>query len=148
MALGVVVTVVLALLVLAAIIYGALAFRVIARKLDAPRWWLIIVPLGNLYQMTVLAGVQWWTLFLSLIPFVGLFVSVWWLWKICQRRNYPGWWSLLFLIPLVNLVILGIVAWKDRPAVQGAVPPVIPPPSQPAAPGQKQNNAKPVRVEY
>lgn len=34
-------------------------------------------------------------------------------WKIAEARQKPGWISLLMLIPVVNLVVLGFIAWKD-----------------------------------
>jgi hypothetical protein len=53
-----------------------------------------------------------------------------WTWKICKKRNYPGWLSLtplliiipiLFVMPVINifinltpLIILSLIAWYDR----------------------------------
>ena len=67
---------------------------------------------------------HWWPwLFLIgiIIPFVGglllLAFSVFgiiWQWKMFEAVGKPGWWALLCLIPVVNLIMIGIAAWgKD-----------------------------------
>lgn len=109
------------ILILAVYIYTSLAFYYIAKKTKNDKPWLAWIPVANLYLMTQIAGVPWWTmliaLFAPLIPFIGIFVAlaiyVWWMWKICDVRNKPGWWGLLFLVPLLNLIILGVLAWGD-----------------------------------
>lgn len=103
-------------------IYSAWALMTIAKKTNTANAWLAWIPIANFYLMTQIAGVPWWTLLVILIawiPVIGslalLAVMIWWWWKICERRSFPGWWSLLItLIPLVNLVMLGIVAWSEK----------------------------------
>ena len=71
--------------------------------------------------MTQIAKVPWWTLlivvFAGFIPVVGtvasLGVTIWWWWKIAEARKKPGWLSLLLLIPIVNLIVIGVLAWSD-----------------------------------
>jgi len=101
-------------------VYMALVLMTIAKKTNTPNPWLAWIPIGNLYLMTQIAKVQWWTMlviFLAWIPFVGgiavLGVTIWWWWRICEERKRPGWWALLTLIPLANFIIPGIVAWSD-----------------------------------
>lgn len=38
-------------------------------------------------------------------------------WKIWSRTGHSGWISLLMLIPLVNLIMLYVLAFKDWPAM-------------------------------
>lgn len=38
------------------------------------------------------------------------------IWRICQRTGYPGWVSILILVPLVNLGLLYFIAFSDWPA--------------------------------
>ena len=99
-------------------VYMALVLMAIAKRTNTPNGWLAWIPIGNLYLMTQIAQVPWWTLlviFLAWIPFVGglavLGVTIWWWWKICERMKKPGWWALLTLIPIANLIIPGILAW-------------------------------------
>ena len=105
--------------VLALYAYAALALMKIAKKTNIDKPWLAWIPIANLYLITQIAGVQWWTMllviFLPIIPILGYFaamgVCIWWFWKIAETRGKPGWWGILMIIPIVNLVILGILAW-------------------------------------
>lgn len=114
--------VVFLILGIAIYIFCALAFMSIAKKTNTPNGWLAFIPIANVYLMTQIAGVSgWWTLiiFAAFIPFIGgLAVAaamVYFLWLICEKVGKPGWWSLLiYLIPIVNLVMLGILAWGKR----------------------------------
>ena len=38
--------------------------------------------------------------------------------RICQRTGYPGWMGILILVPMVNLVLLYIIAFADWPTNQ------------------------------
>ena len=101
-------------------VYMAIALMTIAKKTNTPNSWLAWIPIANIYLMTQIAKVQWWTMFAFLlvyIPFIGalafMAVFIWWWWKIAEARNMPGWYGILLIIPIVNLVIVGIIAWKD-----------------------------------
>jgi hypothetical protein len=71
-----------------------------------------------------IAGMPWWPVLLligSVIPFIGgLFSLVFaiffiiWLWKVFERLNKPGWWAIICLIPIVNLIMIGIAAWSKN----------------------------------
>ena len=107
--------------VLAIYVYMAWALMTIAQKTSTPNGWLAWIPIGNLYLMTQIAGVPWWTMlviFVGFIPVLGslaiLAVTLWWWWKISEKCGKEGWWALLFLIPVVNLVIMGILAWGKK----------------------------------
>jgi uncharacterized membrane protein YhaH (DUF805 family) len=39
--------------------------------------------------------------------------------KILNKAGYSGWWSLLLLVPLVNIVMLFVFAFADWPALRG-----------------------------
>jgi len=117
---GGIVAVVVTIVSIALYVYVALALMTIATKTRTKNAWFAWIPFLNLYLMTQVAKVPWWTMFafvLAIIPFIGFLacaaVGVWWFWKIAERRDRPGWWSLLLLIPLVNLVILGVLAWGE-----------------------------------
>jgi len=95
-------------------VYTSWVRMVIARKLNNPHPWLAWIPIAREYQLTELAGVQWWTFLLFMfIPFVNIGIWVWWWWKIAEARGKPGWFSILMLIPIVGMVVQGIIAWSD-----------------------------------
>ena len=112
---------------LAVYIYFALALMKMAEKAQVPNGWLAFIPIANLYIMTQIAGVPWWTMLVILlgwIPVVGylavLAVMLWWWWKIAERMGREGWWGIVIaLIPNVNLIMIGMLAWGE-PAKQSA----------------------------
>ena len=61
---------------------------------------------GSLYLLIV--GIFWLA---TGVVLLAMHVFMWW--KIAEARHKPGWYSLLMLIPVVNLFVLGIIAWKD-----------------------------------
>ena len=103
-------------------VFFALALMTIAKKTKTENAWLAWIPIANIYLMTQVAKVSgWYTagLLLAVIPIVGniaiiaLFCYLWW--KIAEARNRPGWWGILIgLIPIVNLVMVGMLAWSDN----------------------------------
>lgn len=99
-------------------IYFAIALMAIAKKTKTPNGWLAFIPIANIYLMTQIAKLPgWYTLgiLLAIIPFIGgiafmvLFAYFWW--KIAEEIGKPGWWGILMLIPVVNLILVGIMAW-------------------------------------
>lgn len=106
-------------LFLAIYIYSALALMAIAKKTRTANSWLAWIPIANFYLVTQMAKKSGlWTLILlaSFIPTIGglavMAVSIWLFWIIAEKIKMPGWTSLLLLVPIVNLVMLGIYAWK------------------------------------
>jgi len=77
----------------------------------------------NVYLMTQIAGVSgWWTVafFMVFIPLIGslvvLVVSVYLWWKIAERVGRPGWWAILMMVPVVNFIVMGMLAWGKSAA--------------------------------
>jgi hypothetical protein len=110
--------VVFILIALAFYIYAALALMFIAKKTKTKNGWFAFIPILNIYLMTQMAKIPaWWTLVIILpfIPFVGGLAMgaamIYFWWKIAERIHRPGWWGILMILPIVNLVILGIMAW-------------------------------------
>jgi hypothetical protein len=105
---------------LAIYVYAAFALMTIAKKTGTEPAWLAWVPVVNIYLLVKIAQQPWWQVFaiaLTFIPFVGQFafmaVMVFWWWKIAEARGKQGWLSILMLIPLVNLGVLGYLAWSE-----------------------------------
>ena len=111
---------ILLLVVLALYVYTSLALMFIARRTNTPNAWLAWIPIANVYLLTQIAQVSgWWTLavLIGAIPILGFIVltglSLWWFWRVAERVGMPGWTGLLMIIPVVNLIMLGVFAWKD-----------------------------------
>ena len=106
-------------------VYLSFAFMAIAKKAKLSTPGLAWIPgVGPAIIAFQCSGMHWWPwLFLIgiIIPFVGglllLAFSVFgiiWQWKMFEAVGKPGWWALLCLIPVVNLIMIGIAAWgKD-----------------------------------
>ena len=107
---------------LAVYVFTSWALMSIANRTKTANAWLAWIPIGNLYLMTQIAKVPWWTMlafFLGFIPVIGslvlLGVVIWWWWKICEYCQKPGWWSLVIaFVPILNFVFLGIMAWEKK----------------------------------
>jgi hypothetical protein len=124
-------------------VYYSLVLQTISKKLNYSKPWLAWIPLANLFLYPILAKRSWLYGFVYIIPFAFIpfisyisenlllipylliiliisYYNVSWTWKIFNRRKYPGWLSLsqLFIFLgfgfILYLVILGIVAWKNK----------------------------------
>ncbi|MCK9573271.1 MAG: hypothetical protein M0R20_02570 [Candidatus Omnitrophica bacterium] len=104
-------------------VYSAICLFFIAKKTNTEPAWLAWIPVANLFLMCDIAKIKYlWLLgILGLfIPFInilaniylmGLFVYVWY--KIAIARNKPGWLGILTIVPVVNLVIMGYLAFAE-----------------------------------
>jgi energy-coupling factor transporter transmembrane protein EcfT len=55
-----------------------------------------------------------------LVIYAALLVAIFVGWvKILRKAGYSGWWSLLIIVPLVNIVMFLVFAFGDWPALRG-----------------------------
>lgn len=113
--------VLVAALILGICLYAYTSFctYVIANKMGADYAWLAWVPIANLFLLVRMADLSLlWLLilFAPLIPFIGqiavvvFFGFVWY--RIATFMDKPGWLGILCIIPLVNLIIIGYLAFS------------------------------------
>jgi hypothetical protein len=112
----------LVLILLAVYIYHSWAWFTIAKKLKHKKEWVAWIPIANVALILHLGKFHWAWIFLILIPIVGwiallvLFIIA--TWRVFEKRNYPGWFSLSSIIPeigaLLYLIAIGFVSWKDK----------------------------------
>ncbi|MGB9707969.1 MAG: hypothetical protein ACPLXC_01415 [Candidatus Pacearchaeota archaeon] len=104
-------------------VYYSWAFMSIGKKVKFKYPGLAWIPaVGPLIITSQAAKMPWWPILLLAgfwIPVVGVILnlvimvfSVIWLWKTFEEVDRPGWWAILCLIPIVNLVLIGIAAWS------------------------------------
>jgi len=115
--------------------YWAWAMMTIAKKLGYKNPWLAWIPVANLFLIPILAEKKWPWGFLFFVPIVNFVFMIIWMWKVYERRRYPGALSLIWLGSLVpflnmlawiaNLIVIGLVAWNDmgRKSPATTVPP-------------------------
>lgn len=108
--------------IVAAYIYTSFAYMAIAKRVKYKSPGIAWIPgIGPMLIVSKTAKMHWWPILLligAIIPFIGFVFSialavfqVIWHWKTFEVMKRPGWWSILMLIPIVNFVIIGIVAW-------------------------------------
>ncbi len=96
-------------------VYMALVLQTIAKKTNTENAWFAWIPILNLVLMIMIARKpMWWIAMIIFVPIANIVFGIMVWIEILKRRNYPPIWFLLFLIPIVNLIILGVIAWKDR----------------------------------
>ena len=78
----------------------------IASDIAKMHWWPVLLLVG-----ICLPGLG----FLFVIAFAVFMVI--WMWKTFEKLHRPGWWAILSVIPIVNivyLVLLGVAAWGSN----------------------------------
>ena len=65
--------------------------------------------MGNNMYDSMWAGHWLWMLVMAVVVVVPV-------WRICRRIGYPGWLSLVMLVPLLNLALLYFIAFSEWPA--------------------------------
>jgi len=106
-------------------IYMSLAYMAIGKKAGLSMPGLAWIPgIGPLIITFQAAKMHWWPWLLLIgmvIPFVNVIANiaftvyvVIWSWKMFEAINKPGWWAILLLIPVLNLIMIGIAAWSKN----------------------------------
>jgi len=104
-------------------IYKSLTYMFIAKKLDHKHPWFAWIPLLRGIQKLQLADLSGWLIILSFIPviniFTGIVLGIMKIVKICKKRGFgKGLW-ILGLLPIINFVLLGILAWGKSKEERG-----------------------------
>lgn len=116
-------------------IYTAICLMKIAKKTNTPNAWMAWIPIINLFLMVQIAKKpMWWValFLLAFIPFVGgiivlvLSIIIWM--AIAKNVGKPEWWGVLAILPLINLIAMGYLAFSKSET------PVVVQPETPPAP--------------
>lgn len=92
----------LLLLLIAVKLYGVVAYTTIITLVGAGEY---IPGIGSLSVLFTLSGLLAGVVILTMHTFMWS--------KTAETREKPEWFSLLLLIPVINMVFLGVIAWKD-----------------------------------
>lgn len=110
-------------------VYMSFAYTAIGRKAKLSYPGLAWIPgIGPTITAFRASGMHWWpwlllvTVLVSWIPVISIIYmlaillfavySIVWHWKMFEVIDKPGWWAILMIIPVVNLVMIGIAAWS------------------------------------
>ena len=110
---------------LAAYLYMSFAYMAIAKKAKQSTPGLAWIPgVGPLIIAYKESNMHWWPWLLLIgyfIPFIGIITGIIflvyviiWHWKLFEAIGKEGWWAILLIIPIVNLVMIGIAAWSKK----------------------------------
>jgi uncharacterized membrane protein YoaK (UPF0700 family) len=103
----------IAVVAIAAYVYGALALQTIANKLNVENSWWAWVPILQIVLMLNMAKKPVWWIILFFIPIVGIvFMIMAWM-AIAEARNKPNWWGIVLIVPVIGLIVPGYLAWSD-----------------------------------
>lgn len=99
-------------------VYTSLALMNIAKKMDQENTWFAWVPILNTVLLFKMGDQNPLLLLLLLIPGIGALIvgifSIISLMNICEKRGYDKLLGLLALVPLANLILLGVLAWGKK----------------------------------
>ena len=99
-------------------VYTSLALMNIAKKMDQENTWFAWVPILNTVLLFKMGNQNPLLLLLLLIPGIGALIvgifSIISLMNICEKRGYDKLLGLLALVPLANLILLGVLAWGKK----------------------------------
>lgn len=115
------------LFIVATYFYFAFTQYKIAQKCGCQdnAWWAYI-PIMNLVLLTQMAGKEWYWVVFCFVPFVNLIAfAVLWI-KAAQNAGFSALWGFLALIPLVNFVSMGVMAFSGTTPSSSAPPPSTP----------------------
>ncbi|MEX0920566.1 MAG: hypothetical protein WDZ69_03230 [Candidatus Pacearchaeota archaeon] len=87
---------------------------IIAFQASDMHWWPWVVMGVSFiagFFIDTISGVVEYIYYLFVL--VSIVIVLIWSWKMFERIGRPGWWAILLLISLVNLVIIGIAAWGE-----------------------------------
>ena len=77
--------------------------------LNAPVLFILPALTGGLSGVSDVLSAA--TALITAVVIIAMHTFLWW--KIAQARQKHGWLALLMLIPVVNLIVMGLIAWKD-----------------------------------
>jgi hypothetical protein len=93
--------------------YAAICFMKIAEKTNTPNGWWAWVPILNIVLLVQIAKKPLWWILLFFIPLVNLIIIILIWVGICEARGKSPALVIGLLIPVVNLVVMGYLAFSD-----------------------------------
>lgn len=111
-------------IILIAWIFSGIVLMNIAKKTGTPNGWMGFVPILNAVLMCQCAGKPGWWFILMCIPLVNIIIAIIVWMAIAENCGRPAWWGVVIcLVPLVNFILVLMLAFGARPMT---APPVVP----------------------
>jgi len=93
-------------------IYMAVCLQTIAKKTNTENPWLAWIPIANIFLAANIAKKPMWWAILCLVPIVQIVAGIVLAIGIAEARGKESWMGILMIIPGVNLVVLGYLAFS------------------------------------
>ncbi|MGM0771859.1 MAG: DUF5684 domain-containing protein [Halobacteriota archaeon] len=94
-------------------IYFSYSLQVIAAKTQTESWWMAWIPILNLVLMVRICRLSLFAVVPFFIPLLNI-IYVAYIWgEIAFATNKSRWLGLLILIPVINLILPGYLAFSD-----------------------------------
>jgi len=107
--------IILILVILFQYVWPAFCLMTIAERTGTPHSWMAWIPLLNIYLFCKIAGHSgFWVLAILLIPLLNIIIAIWFWVDIAKRRSKSEIYGILMIIPIINLIIIGILASSER----------------------------------
>lgn len=95
--------------------YFAFCLQMIAGKTgNTEDSWMAWIPIVNIYLLCKMAGMPGWWVLLFFIPLVNIVIIVLVWMEIASALGKSNLLGLLMIIPFVNLIVLGYLAFSER----------------------------------
>jgi hypothetical protein len=94
-------------------VYVSLCLFVLAQKTGADNAWFAFVPILDLILLLSIADKPIWWIVGFLIPLVNIAVAALVWMGVATARGKPVWLGLLILVPGVNLIVIGYLAFSS-----------------------------------
>lgn len=101
-------------------VFFSLCLYLIAKKLNVAEAWAAWIPIIQVWPFLSSAGKPCWWVILLFIPLVNIFVGVHLWMRIAENLGRNKWLGLLMLLPLVNFVLMGVLAFSKEETTEPA----------------------------
>lgn len=101
-------------------VFFSLCLYLIAKKLNVAEAWAAWIPIIQVWPFLSSAGKPCWWVILLFIPLVNIFVGVHLWMRIAENLGRNKWLGLLMLLPIVNFVLMGVLAFSKEETGQQA----------------------------
>lgn len=96
-----------------AYVFFAYCLSLIAKKANqSERAWWAWVPVMQVLLVLKVAAVEWWWIFLFLIPFVNIAVAIYVWVRVAKALSKHPAWGVLMVVPGVDLFVLAYLAFS------------------------------------
>ena len=113
--------------------YFAFTQYKIAQKVGHESPWWAWVPILNFFQQIQMAGKEWYWFLFCLVPVVNIFcIAIIWM-DIARNCRQSAAWGIMAIVPFINFVALGYLAFSRDASAPPAPPQEAPRQQEPVA---------------